>query len=202
MRMRIAERARRLDEAGGGDRLARRRRVAEAVAAHRARILAGELAAPRRLVVLARRRLELVLLVGVLGLESASAWPFPLPLPSSAGAGSPRSARSASRRARRSGACAARCPAASRGGFDESTRSRPSRSRSGPSTRRRPRRPAVDLGERLVERGAPGRSGRERLGRIFAGMKEGLAGPFLCSERVGGQAVRRVRRECRVQYRF
>ena len=50
-----AERARRLDEAGGGDRLARRGRMAEAVAANRAGILlGGEL--PSRLVARPRPR--------------------------------------------------------------------------------------------------------------------------------------------------
>ena len=47
-----AEVARRLDEAGGGDRLAGRGRVAEAVAARRARVVARE----RRLLVARRRR--------------------------------------------------------------------------------------------------------------------------------------------------
>ena len=46
------------------------------------------------------------------------------------------------------------------------------------------------------------RAGSERLGGILAGMEEGLSGPFLRTDRVGVQAIRRVRRECRVEYRF
>jgi hypothetical protein len=33
-------------------------------------------------------------------------------------------------------------------------------------------------------------------------MEEGLAGPGLRAERVGDQAVRRVRLACRIEYRF
>ncbi len=118
------ERARGLDEARGGDRLARRGRVAEAVAADRARILADE-------------ALRLVLVAG----RPRRPRPLPPPLrdrarrrrarsrslPPRPGAGWRRSARSASPRARRSGACAARCRRRSSGGFEERTRSSPSR---------------------------------------------------------------------------
>ena len=63
-------------------------------------------------------------------------------------------------------------------------------------------RPRVDLGEGLVERRTARRAGGQRFTRLLAGVKEGLSGPFLRAERVGLQAIRRVRRECRVQYRF
>ena len=63
-------------------------------------------------------------------------------------------------------------------------------------------RPAVDLGQRLVERRPASRAGGQRFTRILAGVKEGLSGPFRRAERVGIQTIRRVRRECRVQYRF
>ena len=114
-----------LDEAGGGDRLARRGRVAEAVAADRAGIL------------LDRQRLRLDLLVLELGLRAP---PPRAPRPRRAAA--PRRCRSRSRSVfcaaaissvsipasastwwRRSSVPEARC-----GGFSESTRSRPSRS--------------------------------------------------------------------------
>ena len=66
------------------------------------------------------------------------------------------------------------------------------------------RRPAtgLDLRQRLVEGGAASGSGSERLGGVLAGMEKGLSGPFLRTDRVGSRAIRRVRRECRVQYRF
>ncbi len=135
--------------------------------------------------------------------SSGSAWPFPLPFRSSAwrwfaAISSVSIPASASIWCLRSSV-----PAAVAGGFEESTRSSPSRR---PKRTFQPgdgvRRAAVELGQRLVERGAAGRPGRQRLGRILAGVEEGLSGPFLRAERVGGQPVRRVRRECRVQYRF
>ena len=60
----------------------------------------------------------------------------------------------------------------------------------------------LDLGERLVERGTAGRAGRQHLGGVLAGVEEGLAGPVLRAERVGLQAIRCVRRVCRLKYRF
>jgi hypothetical protein len=60
----------------------------------------------------------------------------------------------------------------------------------------------IDLGQCLVESRAAGRTGCQHLGGVFAGMKEGLAGPVLRTERVGPQAIRCVRRVCRLKYRF
>ena len=195
------ERAGGLDEAGGGDRLSGGGRVAEAVAADGAGILADE---PSRL----------VLVVVVLdstsssssassGSSSASACPLPFPFSSSSrGAGLPRSARSAFPRARRSGACAARCRRRSWAASRRGRARAPAGSRSGPSSAARGRAAGLDLGERLVERGAAGRAGRQHLGGLFAGVEDGLARPVLRAERVGPQAIRRVRRVCRVKYRF
>ena len=77
-----AEVARRLDEPGGGDRLAGRGRVAEAVAARGAWVLAGE----RRLVglVVDHAGVEVVVLLvelGGVGLAGSAACPLPFPLP-------------------------------------------------------------------------------------------------------------------------
>ena len=196
-----AERARCLDEACGGDRLPRRRRMAEAVAADRRRD-------PRRrtrLLVGSSSPSSLDRLVAPPRPPPARARRSPLPfavLVLRAGAGWPRSARSASRRARRSGAGGARFRRRVVGGFSESTRSSPSRSPKRSSSATTVRSAGLDLGQRLVERRAAGRPGASASRRILAGVKEGLSGPFLRAERVGIQAIRRVRRECRIQYRF
>ena len=72
-----AERAGGFDEAGGGDRLAGRRRVTEAEAAHRARILLGVSGSSVVLVGLAVEQARL--LVVLLDAPRAAAWPLPLP---------------------------------------------------------------------------------------------------------------------------
>ena len=117
--------ARRLDEAGGGDRLAGRGRVAEAVAAHRAGVL---LRLGRQLLVVLAvgREAELVLgLVVLVGRLGSSPLPFACPLPFSlfctAAISSVSMPASASTWWRRSSV-----PDASCGGFSERTRSRPS----------------------------------------------------------------------------
>ena len=60
----------------------------------------------------------------------------------------------------------------------------------------------LDLRERFVERRAAGGAGRQRFDRILAVVEERLAGPVLRAGRVGRQLNGRVRRDCRVQYRF
>ena len=66
----------------------------------------------------------------------------------------------------------------------------------------RRRAAGLDLGERLVERCAACGPGREHLGGLLAGVEERLACPFLCAARVGLEAIQRVRRFCRLKYRF
>ena len=101
-------------------------------------------------------RLELVLLLGVLGLElrpprgRCRSRSDPRP-----GAGSPRSARSASRRARRSGACAARCRRRSRAASRRARARARAGGRSGPSS------PATACGGRPRSRRAPRRARRD-----------------------------------------
>ena len=197
-----AERSCRLDEARCGDRLAGRRRVAEAVAPHRAGILAGEL----RLVVgvgLLVGRLELVLLVGVLGLELRLGVAVAVAV-QVLGLALVRRDQLGQHPGERVDLVLAQLGAGGGRGRLRREHALEAEQEAEPDlpARRRRAAAALDLDERLVERGATGRSGRKGFRRILAGMEEGLAGPFLRAERVGGQAVRRVRRECRIQYRF
>ena len=94
-------------------------------------------------------------------------------------------------------------PDAVAGGFEESTRSRPSMSPKRTFQRGDGVAPAGgDLGERLVERAAARRAGRERprRGPRRRGGRARRPSPVLGARRPSG--LRRVRRECRVQYRF
>ena len=194
------ERARRLDEARRGDRLARRGRMAEAVAADGARILADE----AFVLFLVGRPRRSTSSSSSASSASSSASACPLPFSSSSAWRWFAAISSVSIPASASIWCLrSSVPAAVAGGFDESTRSSPSRKPNRTFQRGEGVRAAgLDLGERLVERGAAGRAGRQHLGRLFAGMEEGLARPVLRTERVGLQAIRRVRRVCRLKYRF
>ncbi len=68
--------------------------------------------------------------------------------------------------------------------------------------RARTRAPSVELGERVVERAAPGRARGERDGRVFPLAKEWLARPRLGAECCGGNRVRRVGEDRRLLSRF
>ena len=196
--------ARRLDEPGRGDRLPGSSRVAEAVAARGARVLARErrLVGPRRR---SRRR--------------RSRRP-------------PRRARRRrSRPARPRARCRSRCrsPPPARWFDAISSVSMPGErvdlmppqlgARGGRRRRRREHaleaehEPVADapadgrgatarlhLGERVVEGAAPRGAGRQRGSGILTGVEERLAVPGVCAERGGFQALCRLRRRwCRVE---
>ena len=149
------ERLCRLDEAGRGDRLAGRRRVAEAVAPHRAgsspvKLRSRPRPRPPRRPARARPppRRPRPRAPAPRGRCRSRSDPRP-------GAGSPRSARSASRRARRSGACAARCRRRSRAASTRARARARAAGRTGPSSS------ATARGGRRRARRAPRRARRD-----------------------------------------
>ena len=193
------ERARGLDEAGGGDRLARGGRMAEAVAADGTRVLARELlrARPRPLlgeVLLGFLRLELgdVTVAVPFPFSSSSAWRWlaaisSVSIPASASIWCLRSS----------------VPAAVVGRLRGEHALEPQEEAEADFPAGRGRAAAgLELGQRFVERGAAGGTGRQRFRRVFAGVEEGLSGPVLRAGRAGLEGIGRVRRDCRVQYRF
>ena len=177
-----------------------RGRVAEAVAADGARILADE-ALVGLLVVLVLG--ELVLVLGLLGLELghvAVAVPVLLLL----GLALVRRDQLGQHPGERVDLVLAQLGAGGRGGRLSGEHAlEPEQEAEADLPARRGRLAAgLDLRERLVERRAAGGTGRQRFGRILAGVEEGLAGPVLRAGRVGRKLIGRVRRDCRVQYRF
>ncbi len=57
---------------------------------------------------------------------------------------------------------------------------------------------ALDLGQRVVQGPAPSGRGRERAGRALPLVEERLSGPCSRSESGGREAVRTLRRDCRL----
>ena len=166
--------ARGLDEAGSGDRLAGRGRVAEAVAAHRAGVGLDR-----------QRLLDLLVRVGLcLGLElvlclvvlvGGSSWPLPFPFSLFWAA----AISSVSMPGERVDLVAAQLRAGGemrRPFGEDSLEAEQQRVAHLPLGRRR-RTARVQLVERVVERPAAGGSGREDDVRIVIGTQEGLAGP-------------------------
>ena len=193
------ERARRLDESCCGDRLARRGRVAEAVAANGAWILADE--ALLGLVLALRPRRQLVLVLALLRLELGVAVPVAVLVLRVALVGRDQLGQHPGERVDL--VLAELGPGSGRGRLHREHALEPEQEAEANLPAGRGRlAPGFDLGQRLVERRAAGRTRGQRVARVLAGVEEGLSGPFLRAERVGCQAIRRVRRECRIQYRF
>ena len=183
-----AHRARGLDEPGRRDRLARRRRMAEAVAANRARVLLGRELFGQRL--LSSSTSSTSSNSSSSSSTSASACPFPFTGSSArwfAAISSVSIPASASTWWRRSSV-----PEARSGGFSDSTRSRPSMSAKrtfhcdeGSS------RPASISARRLVQRVAPRRALGEHVRRLLAVVEQRLARPVFGAFRCGDEFVRR-----------
>ncbi len=193
-----SERTGGLDEACRRNRLARRGRMAEAVAANGARILADEALDLFLRVVVD----DLVLFLRLLGLELGV--PVPVAVLLLVGVALVRCDQLGQHPCQRVDLMLAQLGARGGRGLlrgedalepeQEAETDFPA-GRGGGAT-------GVDLRQRLVERGAAGGAGRQHLVRLFAGVKDGLARPVLRAERVGLQAIRRVRRVCRLKYRF
>ena len=203
MRIRTPSVPRRLDEAGGGDRLARRGRVAEAVATRRARVLAGE-AGSSLVVVVDLAGVEVVVLLLELGARRPRRR---APLPSCRCRSRPRRpsrwfAAISSVSIPASASIWWRAQLGAGGGRrrlrGEHALEPEHQAVADLPARRRRAAAGFDLGERIVERGAARGAGSEGDGRVLAGVEEGLAGPVLRAKRVGSQAVRRVRRDVSV----
>ena len=190
------------DEPGGGDRLAGRGRVAEAVAPRGARVLAAE----HRLVdlVVDDARVDVVVLVVEVRRRrrSTASAPLPFPFPFSSvsrwfdAISSVNMPASASTWWRRSSV-----PAAVAGVGAASTRSRPEHEAVANAPPRRGRAATgVHFGDGVVERTAARGARRQRGGGVLTGVQERLAVPGLSAERGGFQALRRLRRRmCRVE---
>ncbi len=194
------ERARCFDEACGGDRLPRRRRVAEAVAADRARILAHE--AFLRLVLALVIDIDcLVLFLDFVRLELGVAVPVSVLVLRVALVGRDQLGEHPGERVDL--VLAELRPGGGRRGLHrEDALESEQESEANLPAGRGCFAAGVELRQSLVQRRTARCTGGQCFTRFLAGVKEGLSGPFLRAERVGIQAIRRVRRECRVQYRF
>ena len=195
-----SERARGLDEPGGCDRLPRGRRMAEAIAALGARVLTLVL---RRqlLVVLVLGLAQLVVLVDLwLGLGV----PVAVAVLVLEGRALIRGDQLGEHPGERVDLMPSQLRARRGGGRlrGEDSLEPEHQAEADLPARRRSRAPGVELGERLVEGEAARGARRERLGWLLTGVEEGLAGPVVCPERVGLQAIRGIRHVGRVQYRL
>ena len=175
-----AERARGLDEAGGRDRLARCGRMAEAVAALGARVVAVEALG---LVAVLLAVLGDLVLVLERSSASASASACPLPFSSSSSWRWFAAISSVSIPASASIWCLRSSVPAAVGGRLRGEHALEPEQEAEPDFPAGGRGSAAgrDLGQCLVERGAAGGPRGQCDGRVFARVKEGLAGPFLCA---------------------
>ena len=187
-----AERARRFDEAGGGDRLARRGRMAEAVAPGRTRILADVLL--RELQLFRQLDAEVVLFLlfdlrlgGGLALAVAVAVQLRLDLRCRDQLGQhPRE---------RVDLVPAQLGARGEAGrtlAEHALEPEHERVADLPAVGRL-LRAGLQLGERVVERPAAGGAFRERFGWVFVRVEKRFSCPGFCTECGGAEAVRSLR---------
>ena len=187
------------DEPGGGNRLTRRGRVAEAVAPRGARVVAAEHALVG--LVVDDPRVDVVVLVvevGRLAVDRLGAVPVPVLL----GITLIRRDQLGQHAGERVNLVAPELRPGRRGGgrSGEHTLEAQHEAVANAPPRRGRATTGVHFGDGVVERTASRGARRQRGGRVLTGVQERLAVPGLSAERGGFQALRRLRRRmCRVE---
>ena len=193
----------RLDETCRCDRLARSRRVPEAIAARRARIFAGEGRLVEHHVVVDHTRVEVVILfveLGWIGVGHLSGMAIAIAVPVLVRRALVRGDQFGQHPRQRIDLVAPQVGAGRRprrGGGEHALEPEHQPEANAPAARRS-LLAGFHLGECIVKCAAPGGAGRKGNGRVFTGVQERLAVPGLSAKRGGCQAFCRLRRRmCR-----